>query len=502
MKRISILKVLLLLFIVLQVVACSKAGKESYTRIIPKDAVNIISIDVESLYEKSALNRSENNIIANIELMGMPMSASGLVKSIVKDLSASGVDFDSPIYFYSMDKSFRIPGFVAKMGNRSKFMDLLAVGATTGVLKPVVHESSYSYAESSDGEDMVVFTDELITIILKSTGDTKKLIETTLDLPEAESINSMDGFEKMLDFNGDIKAIVAVASLPNNIKMGMSAQVGYDIDSMNIIGSVSFDDGQANIYLSYFSSDATIQKLMDEGLSIAKKMDGDLLKRVPAEALFAMAAYINGPKSWEIIQKNPEAIETLSSEKELLEILEPVLKSLEGDIVISPVSFSSISDFELVAYAQVNSSASSTLEALCSSQDLASSGVVKKGSDEYALETPFVNIYFGIEDGVFYLTNRSGVKVGDRLSSSLSSRYSDSKDDCAFVVLNVQDALALVKKLGMSKTIPRDLPLDQLESIQYNLSADGVVNNLKVVLTDKDVNSLRFFVDFAMSRVN
>lgn len=518
MKRILTSRILLYAAILFFAASCSSISKDSYVSLIPKDVAQIISVDAKSLSQKAELGNSENDKYRDELIKRVSSGASEptakLVSDIVKDPYVSGIDFNAPLYIFVSGGELNTPALVAKMGDKVKFETLIDQLVSEETIKERVTGEEYSYGESTDGDAAIFYNDESILIcsnyVKSDDNGAIKIGEKLFAESKTSSIYDNSGFEKMVALSGDVKFLTSLSSLPKDVKSQLEMNMninGIDVSSMvnlMVAGSARFDKGEVNLDVITLSEDAKTQALLDEGLALMKKMNGDLLKMCPSNALAVIALRIDGETICKKIEESPDFAKLSESNKADYQAIANFIKSIDGDFLLSPVEFNNISDFTLIAYAQMNSSAAAALEALYNDPKINSKKMfAKKGDNKYAFETPFVNIYFGIEDGLFYITNKSDLKVGEKASPSIADSFKSASGKAAFFAVNGKEVLELCEQMRLTRSIPRELrvPITEIKTLESSIDTDGVFN-LKICLNNSEANSLKVVVSYLKERLN
>ena len=113
-------------------VSCSSASDEG--AFIPKNATDVMHIDLASLWKKGDLSNADNLQMVKSLRQHLQSSDNGsdkLLEAILKDPSSCGIDFRQPVCSFHEPAAEDFPGIdycavIAKMQNRSKFEQFLA----------------------------------------------------------------------------------------------------------------------------------------------------------------------------------------------------------------------------------------------------------------------------------------------------------------------------------------------------------------------------------------
>lgn len=516
MRNVFTLRIAMLVAILLTIASCSNLSKESYITLIPKDAVQVVSLDLQSISDKAALTDPENDKYKK-QMMDMVASSgsdqtSNLLKSLIEDPAVSGIDLREPIYMFLPGGEMVTPAVVAKMNNMESFDALIETVVAEKVLKDVVHTDLFNYAETGDGSLAILYNTDII-LVVNNTQNPRDYpaIRVGSELYEQsliENVYDNGGFMQMLDQKGDIKFLTSFASLPEDfadqLKLANKINANtFDVEKMMIVGSTSFDKGEVNVYMSYYTEDPANKALIEENLAIAKTMNGNLLKKLPESSLLVIATSVDGEAVCEQFEKqienNPEMSKYMGRDKEMVENVKNLLKTVEGDVVFAPAEFNSMSDFTLLMYAELNSDGEKMLKEVLA----AVRGVKELEENRYVYATGFVDLYFGVKDGLFYFTNKKDYAIGENQEPSFATAYPNAAGKSMFVGANCGDIVAVCTKMRLIRSVPRDYRemLNEIKTLELSSTDKGLIN-FRIVLNNDSENSLKYMLGYIKNMVD
>ncbi len=516
MKKLSTLKIVATLLLGIMLYSCGSSQQDDYVKIIPGDVSLLISADLASIYDKAGLDEAANDKYKEMLLeeasSELSESTMTLIKEVLSDASATGLDLDAPVYFFMDDPDETSFSMVAKMSDKEVFTTAIEqISTAEGVEAKIVENELFSFYSLEDDDAVIAFNENTLLFTTSSFGS-----ESTMAIDNATrlfhlgkeySITSSEAFDDMASKDGDIKLITKLSIIPDEYTSMLNTTAIKDIDLSKIsyITSISFDDGEINFDISYYSEDPQASALIEKNMKVFDAMSGKVLKKIPAASLAVIACNIPGGAVWEEIENNEDLKRELDdTDEEILKIVKEFVLSLDGDFVLAPVSFNSYTDFSLLMYAEVNSKGAAALEAIYNNKDINSGGMIEKsGDNQYTIDAMVLKIYMGIKDGMFYLTNRYDESICKDVDPSASSRYADASGKTTFMAIDCAQVLKVCNSMRLLRRTPSELVelLEQLETIQASAQKDGSTN-LKITLTSDDVNSLKFFFDYGVQFLN
>ncbi|MFI3314299.1 MAG: DUF4836 family protein [Rikenellaceae bacterium] len=503
------LKSLIFTLIVLLATACGQQKEEEYAKVIPSDASNLISIDVGSLIEKAGLNGADGDkikseIIENIS-GNLSESTIKLLSEIVDNTSVSGVDLLLPIYSYLTIDGDTSDEFyltiVAKMGDEVKFNSMINQLAEEEILAPVIVGDVCSYSLSADKEDIIAFNEH--AIILVSTLDSVDklgMVTDMFNLGDEQNIYANSDFQRMIAYDGDVKFMGGLDDLPEDITLQIRAQlVGSQVDvtKYRVAGAIAFDDGEFSLVCENYSNDPEYQAYIDKVASKTEPMKGDIVSSLPASSLAVIASYFDGEFAVEEFKINQLLSAKNARDTIFVKLIEDFVSSFKGDVVVSPVSFNSMTDFSVRILADVKSGSGEALEALLNHQQI--KPLIKSdGDDSYYISTPFITVYIGIKDDVFYvLNNRSDIdNIGKKVSNSIVTQYPNVKGVVNYSVVNVSEVLRVLELFDLMSVVPGEMigVCREISFVESTVTKDSKFT-FKIVLSDKNVNPLKLVTE-------
>ena len=311
--------ILLLGVLALGFTSCSK--KSENLKVIPKDAIAVVSFDLQSLYKKADVEELQKlkSFQKIKEALNNDNNKMGKIFSeILNDPKASGIDFKKNAYLFAFNNKkyggdSRQPhiGITAVLSDDNKFKDLLnRVSETTymeldikkdGALN-IVHLNNESYLSWDDNKMLFIAGEDYRSM------EGESVIKKLYNQDKSEQITDIKGFSDFLNGQKDINLWINLGGFVQDDSMflnGMAASLYKSLFNMQkdsyFYGFVDFgkDDIKLTTYSIYNEETAKLLKKYD---LYDISFDKDILKNTPEKLPLAMGGAINVKNYYEFLK--------------------------------------------------------------------------------------------------------------------------------------------------------------------------------------------------------
>jgi|GEM_PF-327178 len=306
--------------VVVAVVLLTACGKKApaYTKYIPKDASNVVSVDVKSLLLKLNSDSLTLENMTSVFKEGHGASDYAEMMNRYKDFKDAGLDLDSKVFlatsafdFNKYNSSFSVQ-FVAGMKDSKKFEEFLKKQKETGEIRK---GEGYSYTGTD--EVAIGWNEDAVMIVYSSNAkkyndyesDTAEMsrpksadvaggpaekLKKYFKLEKKESILSVDGFNDLQGKTADV-AIFNQVNLDGISGMAFAflPKVKELVEGAYGTTTINFEDGKIEVE----STSTTGKKMAD----ILKKyagpeVDMSLLENYPSQNVDGVMAFSFKPE--------------------------------------------------------------------------------------------------------------------------------------------------------------------------------------------------------------
>ena len=311
--------ILLLGVLALGFTSCSK--KSENLKVIPKDAIAVVSFDLQSLYKKADVEELQKlkSFQKIKEALNNDNNKMGKIFSeILNDPKASGIDFKKNAYLFAFNNKkyggdSRQPhiGITAVLSDDNKFKDLLnRVSETTymeldikkdGALN-IVHLNNESYLSWDDNKMLFITGEDYRSM------EGESVLKKLYNQDKSEQITDVKGFSDFLNGQKDINLWINLGGFVQDDSMflnGMAASLYKSLFNMQkdsyFYGFVDFgkDDIKLTTYSIYNEETAKLLKKYD---LYDISFDKDILKNTPEKLPLAMGGAINVKNYYEFLK--------------------------------------------------------------------------------------------------------------------------------------------------------------------------------------------------------
>ena len=310
--------ILLLGVLALGFTSCSK--KSENLKVIPKDAMVVVSFDLQSLYQKAdveelqqlkSFQKLKEEISNNNKEMGK------IFNEILKDPKSSGVDFKKNAFFFVCDSKkyggdSRNPyiGVTAVLSDDAKFKDLLnRVSQATKLQLDIKKEGALNIVYFNEGASLSWDNKKMLFLVNDNYSTRvdvvlKKLYEQS----KSEQITDIKGFSDFLDGQKDINVWLNFGGFMQDDSMflnGIAASLYKSLFNMQkdsyFYGFIDFgkDDIKLTTYSIYNQETAKLLKKYD---LYDISFDKDILKNIPEKLPIAIGGAVNVKNYYEFLK--------------------------------------------------------------------------------------------------------------------------------------------------------------------------------------------------------
>lgn len=310
--------ILLLGVLALGFTSCSK--KSENLKVIPKDAMVVVSFDLQSLYQKAdveELQQLKSFQKLKEEISNDNKEMGKIFNEILKDPKSSGVDFKKNAFFFVCDSKkyggdSRNPyiGVTAVLSDDAKFKDLLnRVSQATKLQLDIKKEGALNIVYFNEGASLSWDNKKMLFLVNDNYSTRvdvvlKKLYEQS----KSEQITDIKGFSDFLDRQKDINVWLNFGGFMQDDSMflnGIAASLYKSLFNMQkdsyFYGFIDFgkDDIKLTTYSIYNQETAKLLKKYD---LYDISFDKDILKNFPEKLPIAIGGAVNVKNYYEFLK--------------------------------------------------------------------------------------------------------------------------------------------------------------------------------------------------------
>ncbi|HDR68411.1 MAG TPA: DUF4836 family protein [Bacteroidaceae bacterium] len=424
MKKLSILAILLSGLIVF---SCQKKTPD-FVKSIPDDAFAVVSIHPMQIHKKGQLNTLEN-LKSKIK--------KEVLKQLIEDPLSSGLNLNEHAFvFVTLREESPEIGVVAGMSNVKKFESMLN-SIDEGIEDNIVRKDKFKMV-SPDHESVISWNDDQVIMLIspdkeKDDGIWSETLEVLYKLPKEQSITSMVDFNNFTKGMKDLNAWVSSDQLRDVLKnLDTDKHINLPVAFYNNYAHLfcEFNNGAVNVSgKTNFSEE--VKKNVDEYLIMKKSLNKDMLKLTPGDnLLMAVSASMDLEKLQKVI-KDVAPLDSIGIGDKVEQMTgipaNELLQALTGDftLAINGVEGESMIPVELFIGMGVDNEAIQDM-LMGKLEDMTQ---VQKEGDFFIINAQGIEIYSGILNGAWVITNKKGYKdavTGGGLKTALpGTRFND-----------------------------------------------------------------------------
>lgn len=227
--------------------ACSKeVAKSNYTDVIPKNATEVLILDLNALINKAELKANEQQQAKEL-LWGMLLqNGSGIVKqkisSILDNPATSGIDASAPIYLFEAPTLHTI-ALTLKVNNYMLLDEFIHTLSNEEYCSTPTESGNHMRSTINGvGLELAYNDGTLLMVYHVSSSELQKLspaINQLMAQPNENSIVHTEHFKQVEQIKGDIKVLATPDSMPIELRGVLSLPQGTQL-----VGATMFEQGK------------------------------------------------------------------------------------------------------------------------------------------------------------------------------------------------------------------------------------------------------------------
>ncbi len=527
-------KLFIAVAIVMAAFASCKKSSQDLTNVIPADASYVMYVDMQSLISKSDYDIFENVTVSRGINMAKALfskkEAADMLEAFSKNANSLGVDLKGDVFVYT---DYTYYGLIAAVNDAEKIKNALVNFSVAAEDEVTLENGIYTY--SPDEAFAVCWNSDKILILFEYDNysyyeeeteedvDLVALAKKQLTQGSGESINTHAAFADFIDNKKDISIFSVFSEKYFSILtylfgyMELPEEIGNELNDLKGMSGtmhVSFEKGEVKSESKANYPNADVRKKYEQLLTqVCGKLNGEQLKYIPENPVFAISFSLNGPGFYNYLER----LNVTSKIDEMDEegLFKTVLNEINGDITFALSSVKSTTKTyewgdgssyeyestmpEYVVMIAANDGPKMLELAKGNIFDF-EKNIAQIDDDSYVTDVDGDNLYFGNSDNTLYITNIEEVSGNIKSKSGKGENYSSlAKGNAAIVAGNIKSLKPIVAEQVDDKTIrvmANEL-IDMFES--YSLvtprDANGITTG-KIEMTDKSKNSFAVICKF------
>lgn len=454
-----------------------------YTNVIPKDASIVASVNLQQMAEKGELTGEDGKAFAEIlgkstkgELNEKEME---IFNNVLTNPKESGLDLQKNVYLFATPK-IEYSGLLFAVSDVDKFAILSGLLVSQNVCEPFIEENGCHFS-NVDNKTLVMYNDNVfLTVFSEKSSTPDKLREVAFSWIANSEENSYvitDEFKVMSKSKADIAIAGSLDCLPEEQAQifRIAMPKGIDLKDMAGVFAMNFEKGKLQVDIeTIFKSDAAKELAKQQQKIYDGNLKGKFLDKFLDNSIMYLGFTCNGKEAYSVLMEN-EILKSQIDEAGLPFDFQKVIESLDGEIAMALAIGKPIPQIAL--YAEVDND--DIIDEL----------------DDYKKALDLVQMKYGVEDGVLYLSNMVKPESGKSLEDKDWSN--DSKGKLTYFTMDFSILADIMKQLsGSSQAQQVGLVAEYLKSMtMYN--DDVTHSHIVFNATDADTNVLKQIVDFA-----
>lgn len=514
MKRIQKSMIAVLLVLATVMVSCGGKKTLEHATVIPQDASIIFAYNAKKICDKADLNSEKYSMFKDAIIQQMQKEinnpvASDMFKDLIQKQEFPGLNNTADVFFFMTAKG--IVGFSGAVTDQAKAMEALKVICEKSKVKPVEEDGIFKISTS---KAVCMLSDKVILVAgaanhaLKAENG-KLLNEEVLKMlaqTKENSVVSTKIFKEMMSQEADIMGYLNYEQLFNSdlpgfdqakasVKMYSKMMKGYELADLNLVMSLNTEKGKAQIKSKLVANSEAAQKaLAEQTTSLVGKINGKFNEFLPATTPMSMTVGIDGEKIFNYISALPQMQQMLQQVKGL--DVKEMFSSMKGDMSLNVVTISTQPVFTV--YSEMKNT--EMLDQLVGLAKMSGMPLKEFGDKKYAMQAGMMPVYFGQEEGIFYITSDANVSadVQQKVEKSLATtEYGSRAEGKVFYWLLNLEEIAKNPMVGMVLGRQPGV-LDFLKKFKaIEMEAEALTSTTTLTLTE-EVNPLALIVDFAV----
>lgn len=376
-------------------IGCREPKVRVYSEVIPGNADAVIAVKMNRVWRKSGMTEKWGDWFSRQENIKR-------LQLLVKDCNASGLDLDENIYLFVAGDGEQQEGMVARVIDKAMLKENLEAAAAAGTAEILSERGGYSRAVIGEKIICMFDTNVLLCINIGTTRETAfQYAEELLKRPGGDSFEETEKFRQLNAADKDIAVWIAGNLIFESQSLLMIAN-GINPADIHVLGTMNFENGKIGISCRMQSDVPAVQ----EWLARITKMKNHFLDFFPASSICYWGNAIDGKQVAAQLEKAGFGDKTVSPQ-DRTEALK-IISAFNGDISWGITEFSPLGIPAVLAYAQVENNYPA--KALASAVQVYGGGLLDirntgEGKYEAYMKMFDMSVWFGVEKGVFYLTN-------------------------------------------------------------------------------------------------
>jgi hypothetical protein len=506
----KIFKPFLAIAVMLIAFASCKDSSDTLTNAIPADAIGVYHVDVQSLASKSNYDLFKNEtVLRGINLAkGMigKQEAVDLIDAFTKDINAAGLNLKGNCYAYMNGTTV---GVVLGVNNAEKFKNTLI---NFSLPAEMIQQENGINIMDLDGSAVVAWSAEKLLLLAnmnrynaagEETVDLKATVLKQMAQGADESINSNPAFANFMKEKKDISMFYSLSgSYFDLVKEQMASSEDFPKELADMLEEfkgtasgmfTSFENGKiVTTGKNYYPNSDVEKKAKELTAETMGELKGEQLKLVPATAFLAVSTNIKGDGISSVLGKF--GLEKLIGEQDKKGVVKSILSELDGDITFALTDITKVkkgvgTEYEYETTEPLFTAYVDTKDgnkAIGIIKDLLQQegdSLVEVAPGRYTLN----EAYIAVTGNTLAVTNNQ-VSLDNQ---PVANAFSDlSKGKLMLISGDIKPLKEIATKNINDKTAAPIV--DKLISLfdTYELTSTAEVIEGKVVMTDKDQNSL------------
>jgi hypothetical protein len=489
------MKKILLAVMVLALAACGPKKGEAYRNALPKDAVAVVGVNLKSMGDKSGAKDFAGSPVAQMVGEGLSDKDRELLVSLLSDPAGNGFSTTSDAYFFVTKDN--VPAILARVDDSNKVGEMLTAKAG---FTPTV-ENGLNVA--GDSNVVAVWDDN--AFLFHAAAKPAAEVAAMLSLPKNEGLMSLKPAAKALTSGADFCAVMSYSAMMQVMEDMPGANANAMMAGMEMMQNAyytvtgNFEKGRmvADAEIAFDDKESE-KKYLELTSKLIGKLNGSVAKYIPEGSLLAFAGNIKGAGLYEQMLAVPEFGMIAAQAAPLKSIME----ALEGDLAMA-----------LTAYDAGERMPSFVILAELSKPDvilgyasmLGAIGAKSDGENRWVLSQGSINLRFGVQDKLLYMTNDEtsySALAGGKIAS-IDERYGNVFKGYGGLVADVAGAGAALRSMHMVDS--EYLPLFDMFGTLETSSPTAGKSHIVLTTADKEKNAAEVMYEalqmFAAGRI-
>lgn len=451
-KNDSVLWLFLILLSGGMLFSCARKEEDSHYRLIPENAVAVVSIEAEALLHKSAV---AEKVIPLLEEIADSDKGMGKALDILHDTRESGISFkDRPAFFLLPD--LHQWGGVAQVSDAGKLEALFKLLNQQGITRALESSGDFRQVLTATRDLLFLFNDRHLLVLPYTGPATGEYGRLLFAQERSASILSRATFYNKQDDPEDLSCYLSPEPIHLLLSHGDFPDVGIDFSRLSLHLGLTFKPGCATLSSQLRTDDPETQKRLETIGGTFRKSTRSHLGYFPSAPLLLSMGNVNGPA---IVTLQKELFGTLSGLvesalreegiEETIGMAQALMGGVDGEVTLGITGLSPMSLPNLLLYADIaNDMPLRLIDQVLLPQSGITANRRELAPNQYRcdLTIPGMSVYYGKKGNLFYLTTSSGFyervgqKHADPFSESEQARLIP-EDIAGYTTINLKAVL-------------------------------------------------------------